>query len=123
MKFCGLVPWWLVLLLAPGDEPTVWVFLSPDGPDATPIFRQLEGRRVRTVLLVERYFGNREPSEAFLATVQVAGELRAFDEEGLKMARRLNIRRVPAVAVVRDDHAHLATGTKVNVQELLRCSR
>ena len=78
---------------------------------------------MRTVLLVERYFGDREPSEAFLATVQVAGDLRAFDEEGLRMARRLNIRRVPTVAVVRDDHAHVATGTKVNVLELLRCSR
>lgn len=116
--------WLVAVVLAMNtDEPTVWVFLSPDGPEATPIFKQLEGRRVRTVLLVERYFGSREPSDAFLATVQAAGELRAFDEEGLRMARRLNIRRVPAVAVLRDDHAHVATGTKVNVPELLRCSR
>ncbi|MBV8879832.1 MAG: hypothetical protein JO332_07715 [Planctomycetaceae bacterium] len=111
------------LLLAVSEEPTVWVFLSPEAPDATPIFRQLKGRRVRTVLLVERYFGDREPSEAFLATVQAAGELRPYDDEGLRMARRLGIRRVPAVAVVIGDHAHVASGTGVQVGELLRCSR
>jgi len=101
----------------------VWVFLTPDAPDPTPIYRQLRGRRVRSVLLVERYFGEREPSEAFLAAVQAAGELRPYDEEGLEMARRLRIRSVPAVAVVTGGHAHVATGTRVNVEELLRCSR
>lgn len=105
------------------EEPVVWVFVSPDAPDATGVFEQLKGRRVRAVLLVERYFGEREPAEAFLATVKAAGELRPYDEEGLAMARRLKIRRVPAVAVVRGDHAHVAAGTRVNVQELLRCSR
>lgn len=115
--------WVLAVLMAMGEEPTVWVFFSPDAPDATPIFRQLEGRRVRAVLLVERYFGEREPSEAFLAAVRAAGEVRAYDEEGLRMARRLKIRRVPAVAVVDGDHAHVAAGTRVQVKELLRCSR
>lgn len=113
----------MAMLLAMNEEPMVWVFLSPDAPDATPIFRQLKGRRVRTVLLVERYFGDRAPAEEFLASVQAAGELRPYDEEGLAMARRLGIRRVPAVAVVTGDHAHVAAGTRVNVQELLRCSR
>ena len=114
----------VVLLGAGGEEPpTVWVFLSPDAPDAAPLFKQLEGQRVRPVLLVERYFGSREPADAFLSTVQAAGDLRAFDEEGLRMARRWKIRRVPAVAVARGDRVHVAAGTKVNVQELLRCSR
>jgi hypothetical protein len=122
MNFVSFVPLWFFLLL-PAEEPTVWVFFSPDAPDATAIFRQLEGRRVRAVLLVERYFGEREPSEAFLATVRAAGEVRAYDEEGLRMARRLGIRRVPAVAVVDGDHAHVASGTGVRVQELLKCSR
>ena len=118
---------WLALALllgaGPGERPTVWVFFSPDGPDASPIFRQLEGERVRPVLLVERYFGTREPSDAFLATVRAAGEVRAFDEEGLRMARRLGVRRVPTVAAVTGDRAHVATGTGINVRELLRCSR
>jgi hypothetical protein len=118
--------WMLLALLLgarPVERPTVWVFFSPDGPDAAPIFRQLAGERVRPVLLAERYFGNREPSEAFLSTVQAAGDVRAFDEEGLRMARRLGIRRVPAVAAVGAGRAHVATGARVNVRELLACSR
>jgi hypothetical protein len=112
-----------VLMMVGEEEPTVWVFFSPDSPDAGGIFRQLKGNRVRAVLLVERYFGEREPSEAFMATLKEAGEVRAFDEEGLAMAKRLGIRRLPAVAVVRGDHAHVATGTRVDVKELLKCSR
>lgn len=107
---------------APG-EAEVWVFCSPDAPDASRIFAQLRGERVRAVLLVERYFGERAPSDAFLATVRAAGELRAYDEEGLRKARELGIRRLPAVAVVRGGRAHVAAGAGVDVQELLRCSR
>lgn len=112
-----------VLMAVAEEEPTVWVFFSPDSPDASGIFRQLKGRRVRAALLVERYFGEREPSEAFMATLQEAGEVRAFDEEALAMAKRLGIRRLPAVAVVRGDRAHVAMGTRVDVKELLKCSR
>lgn len=107
----------------PAEECTVWVFLSPDSPDASPIFAQLRGERVRAVLLVERYFGEREPAAAFLATVQAAGELRVVDEEGLRKARELGIRRLPAVAVVRGGRAQVAAGTGVDVKELLRCSK
>lgn len=105
------------------EEATVWVFVSPDCPEATGIFEQVKGERVRTVLLPERYFGAREPAAAFLATVQAAGEMRVVDEEGLKKARDLGVRRLPAVAVVRGGHAHVATGTGVDVRELLRCSK
>lgn len=112
-----------VLMALAEEEPTLWVFFSPDSPDASGVFRQLKGQRVRAVLLVERYFGEREPSEAFMATLKEAGEVRAFDEEGLAMAKRLGIRRLPAVAVVRGDHVHVATGTRVDVKELLKCSR
>jgi hypothetical protein len=112
-----------VLMAVAEEEPGVWVFFSPDSPEAAGIFRQLQGRPVRAVLLVERYFGDREPSEAFVATLQAAGEVRAFDEEGLAMAKRLGIRRLPAVAVVRSDHAHIASGSRVDVKGLLQCSR
>jgi hypothetical protein len=107
----------------PAEEPVVWVFCSPDSPDASRIFRELKGERVRAVLLVERYFGTREPSEAFLATIQAAGELRVVDEEGLRMARRLGIRRLPALAVVRGNRAHVSVGTQADVKELIRCSK
>ena len=104
------------------EETQVWVFCSPDAPDAARILAQLKGERVRPVLLVERYFGDRAPSEAFLSTVQAAGELRACDDEGLRKARELGIRRLPAVAVVRRGRAHVASGAGVDVRELLRCS-
>jgi hypothetical protein len=105
------------------EETTVWVFVSPDSPDATRILESAKGERVRTVLLTERYVGEREPAAAFLATVRAAGELRVVDEEGLRKAKQLGIRRLPAVAVVRGGRAHVATGTQVDAQELLRCSR
>jgi len=107
----------------PAEETTVWVFVSPDAPEASRILEAAKGERVRSVLLVERYVGEREPAAAFLATVQAAGELRVVDEEGLRKARQLGVRRLPAVAVVRGGRAHVATGTQVDVQELLRCSR
>jgi hypothetical protein len=105
------------------EDATVWVFVSPDSPDAGRILESAKGQRVRTVLLVERYFGEKEPAAAFLATVKAAGELRVVDEEGLRKAKQFGIRRLPAVAVVRGNRAHVATGTQVDVQELLRCSR
>ena len=107
----------------PLEETTVWVFVSPDSPDATRILEGAKGERVRTVLLVERYVGEREPGAAFLATVRAAGEMRVVDEEGLRKARQLGIRRLPAVAVVRGGRAHVAAGAQVDVQEMLRCSK
>ena len=108
---------------AAAEEPTVWVFVSPDSPDGGRILESTKGQRMRTVLLVERYFGEKEPGAAFLATVKAAGELQVVDEEGLRKAKQLGIRRLPAVAVVRGSRAHVATGTQVHVQELLRCSK
>ena len=107
----------------PAGESTVWVFLSPDSPEASRIFESLKGERVRTVLLVERYFGEREPAAAFLQSVRAAGELRVVDEEGLRKAKELGVRRLPAVAVVSGGRAHLGSGSRVDTKELLRCSR
>lgn len=107
----------------PGEERTVWVFLSPDSPDASGVYESLKGERVRTVLLVERYFGEREPAAAFVETIKAAGELQVVDEEGLRKARELGVRRLPAVAVLRGGRAHVAAGTRADVKELLRCSR
>lgn len=108
---------------APAEPATVWVFLSPDSPDATRIFEALRGERVRPALLVERYLGAREPAEAFLSTLKVSGELRVLDEEALREAKRWRIRRLPAVAVVRGSHAHVGSGADLDVKELLRCSK
>lgn len=109
--------------LSPLSETEAWVFFSPDSPDASPLFAGLRGVRVRPVLLVERYRGTREPSAAFLSTLKAAGEVRVVDEEGLREARRLGLRELPAIAVRRGGRTHVATGNRVDVQELLRCTR
>lgn len=120
MRFMAVVA---LTMGVPSEECTVWVFVSPDSPEAAGIYGALKGERVRTVLLVERYFGEREPAGAFLETVKAAGEMRVVDDEGLRKARELGVRRLPAVAVVRGGRAHVASGTRVDVKELLRCSR
>ena len=121
MKYMAVI---VMSLGAPAaEEATVWVFFSPDSPEAARIFEQVKGERVRTVMLAERYFGAREPAEPFLATLQASGEVRVVDEEGLQKARELGIRRLPAVAVVRGGRAHVAAGSGTDVRELLRCSK
>lgn len=121
MKYAALLA--LSLGSSAAEERTVWVFFSPESPEAARILEQVKGERVRTVLLVERYFGEREPAAPFLASIQAAGEVRVVDEEGVKKARELGIRRLPAVAVVRGGHAHVAAGSGTDVRELLRCSK
>ena len=114
-----------MLMMGAGDEPQAWVFFSPDSPDASRLFSELRaaGLRVRPVLLTERYFGAREPGEAFLATLKASGETRVVDEEGLKEAERLRIRELPAAAVRRGTRTHVASGTALDVRELLQCSK
>lgn len=108
----------------PAEDPEIWVFFSPDSPDASGIFRSLEGRaRVRPVLLVERYFGAGEPREAFLSAVAAAGrEIGVVDEEGLREAERLGIAELPAVAVKAGGRVHLASGSRLDAKEVLRCA-
>lgn len=105
------------------EEPEIWVFFSPDSPDASRLLADLRGMQVRPVLLAERYAGAREPSPAFLETVKAAGEVRVVDEEGLREAVRLNLSELPAVAVRRRGRTHVASGNRIDVREVLRCSR
>ncbi len=111
------------LVAGPAEEPLVWVFFSPGSPDASRLFADLRGRPVRPVLLVERYFGGGEPSEAFLATGRAAGrEIRVVDEEGLREAERLGIAELPAVAVKAGGRVHVASGSRLDVKEVLKCA-
>jgi len=118
---------WLLALAVLGSgegEPDAWVFFSADSPDASGLFKALEGRAVRAVFLPERFRGpEREPSAGFLATIAAAGEVRVVDEEGLALARTLGVRELPAVAVRRGGRLHLASGAEAPVKELLACSR
>ena len=114
-----------VLAMGASDEPEAWVFFSPDSPEASGLFAGLKalGVNARPVLLAERYLGTREPAAAFLATLQAAGEVPVFDEEGLRLAERLGIAELPAVAVRRGKRTHVACGARVDLKELLACSR
>jgi hypothetical protein len=107
----------------PSADPVVWVFFSPDSPDATRIFEQLRGRRVRPVLLVGRYIGDREPSEGFLATLRASGEVRVADDEGLREAERLGLRELPSIAWRQGGKDHVAAGQDLHVEEVIRCRR
>ena len=107
------------------EEPEAWVFFSPDSPDASRLFAGLKaaGVKAQPVLLAERYLGTREPAPVFLATLEAAGEVRVFDEEGLRRAERLGISELPAVAVRRGARTHVACGAQADVKELLSCLR
>lgn len=113
-----------LLLLGSSGEPEAWIFFSPDSPDASPLFAQAArlGLKARPVLLTERYFGAREPAEAFVATLQASGEVRVVDDEGLREAERAGVRDLPAVLIRRGKRLHRASGTRIDLQELLRCS-
>ena len=112
-------------VMGASDEPEARVFFSPDSPDASRLFANLKslGIRARPVLLTERYFGSREPGEAWIATLEASGEVRVVDEEGLREAERLGIRELPAVAVRRGSRTHVASGAGIDVKELLSCSK
>lgn len=112
----------LMAAMAVSDsEEEIWVFFSPDSPDASRIFEQLRGHAVRPALIVERYFGRAAPAADFLSTLRVAGEVRVVDEEALREAERLGIRELPAVAVRRGGRVHVASGSRVDLKELLQC--
>ena len=113
----------VVLAIGPVEEPVVWIFFSPDAPDASGLFEQAKGLRTRPVFVTERYFGAREPSAGFLSTLRVSGEVAVVDEEGLREAKRLRLRELPAVAVTRGRTTHVAYGSRVSIEELLRCAR
>lgn len=113
-----------LLLLGAAREPEAWIFFSPDSPDASGLFAEARrlGLRVRAVMLTARYRGAREPAEAFVATLQVSGEVLVVDAEGLRLAERLGIRDLPALVLRRGKRTHVACGARVRVEELLTCS-
>jgi hypothetical protein len=46
-----------------------------------------------------------------------------FDEEGLGLAERWEVRNVPAFVLVRAGHAHRTAGSSGNLEQLWECSR
>ena len=113
----------LVLVVSVEERPVIHVFFSPESPDASALFKQLEVHDVRPVLLVESYRGPSRPKKGFLRTVRVSGDVLGVDEEGLREAERLGITSLPAVAVTYGGRTHVAVGTDIDIEELLKCSR
>jgi hypothetical protein len=106
-----------------GADADAWVFFSPDSPGAAALFEGLQGVRVRSVLVAERFIGRAAPRPEFLSTLRSAGTVPVIDEEGLALAERLGIRELPAAAVRRNGAWHVASGSSADVKELLSCAR
>ncbi len=105
----------------PASEPdpaVLYFFFTPDTPDLAAAARAVRasGARVRPVLLADRFRGW---PDGFAAALPDLGELALVDEEGLALARRLRISRTPCFVVGR----HVAYGSKVDLKEMLTCSR
>ena len=120
------------------DSPTLYFFFAPAAPGsvegakrAVLFIKEAKGRvRLRPVLLVQDFkgIGKLEESSPFYKTLkelQSLGTLNMplFDEEGLGLALRWEIRSVPAFVLVSRGNAHRALGPRVNLEELLECDR
>lgn len=107
---------------APLPARGLYLFFSQDSPglsDAARAAREA-GLPVRPVFLPTRFEGW---SDAFLRAVADLGEFAVVDEEGLALARRLGLRRTPALVLVDDRGIHVATGHRSDPKELFECSR
>ncbi len=85
--------------------------------------------RIKPVFLVEDFGSIANPSAEFAAGIRelryAVGQdfaLPIYDEDGLALARRLKLDRLPAYALLVNGHrAFVACGTRVNLEELLQC--
>ncbi|MBI2932491.1 MAG: hypothetical protein HYY16_12635 [Planctomycetes bacterium] len=114
-------------------ETTAFVFFSLQSPIDARVVEELRRDRqlrIRHVLLVQDYDGIRgEPSKELAESIKALQKqaglefgLQLYDPDGLAWADRLDIARLPAVAIVRGTHAHVAYGTNPKIQELVRCA-
>ncbi len=116
----------------------IHLFFSPDAPPSQRIITQfrkhLSGRRdlrLRLTLLVRDFrLLEVEPSTDFQAAVKALRDLVGpefglllYDEEGLELARKLGLARLPAVVVNRGRRYHVAYGSDPDLEALLRCQR
>src|SRR5260221_6536319 len=122
-----------------GDDPSIlYFFLSPSATGGAEAARRAaefvkgtNGRvRLRPVLLVQDFksVGKVEEASPLYKTIkelQTLGtlDIPLYDEEGLDLAVRWEIRSVPTFVLVRRGQAHRALGPKVKVEELLECNR
>ena len=100
----------------------LYLFLSTSSPGFDRVAQGLGDRPVRVVFLPMDF--GAELSDEFLDGVKALGrEFAVVDDEGLAIARRFGIRRTPSLVRVHQGHVHVASGSKLNVKEVLECSR
>ena len=116
--------------------PTLYYFFSPaaagsvDGAKRVVEFvKARQGRvRFRPVMLLEDFSVIRKVEESSplykaLKELQALGplDLPLYDEEGLELAERWEVKCTPAFVLVAGGRAHRAQGSVVKVEELLEC--
>jgi len=119
-------------------EPRLSIFFSPQAAltaeavgrikKALAANKQLQ---LRPVLLVEDFKQlEAAPSADFRTTVNSLREivgpefgLQLYDEQGLEMAARLGIARLPAIVVEHGRRVHVAYGANPDIAALLRCAK
>jgi hypothetical protein len=127
---------------SPSPEPgecTLYFFFAPDSPGQAELAREVvddvvarKGKiRLRTVLLVPDFgaLGRLRDGCPFARTLGELArlspgrplDLGIFDEEGLALARRWSLARLPALVLVEGGTAHVATGSGTRLQPLEDC--
>ncbi len=115
----------LILVAAAQERPTppdgLYLFFAPDSPGLDRIARDLAGTAVRPVFLGAPHD---DVPESFLAFSKALGrDYPVVDEEGLAQARKLGVSRTPCLVRVHRGRVHKAAGSRLNVKEVLECSR
>ena len=100
----------------------LYFFFAPDSPGIESIADGLAKTPARPVLLVSSFKG--ELPQPFLDAAKALGrDFAVVDEEGLALARKFGVARLPCVVRVHDGRVHMAAGSKLNLKEVLECSR
>ncbi len=117
-------------------ERVLYLFLSGEGAGeaeaarrATELVRGLRGSiRLRPVLLMSDFATLRKSDEtsALFQTVKALGALGqldvpVYDEEGLAVAERWGVNRVPTFVLASPSQIHMVTGARVDLGSLLEC--
>ena len=114
------------------------LFFSPDAPPSKQTitgFRKIQaskpGMELDLHLLVADFSSlSSAPSETFQAAVKTLREtgdskfgISIFDEEGLRLAAKYGLSRLPAAVFEQGGRAHIAYGSDPDLEELLKCRK
>ncbi len=106
----------------PPAEPALYFFFSPDTPGLDDAVRRARasGVALRPVLLATNY---KDWTASFATAAGELGDVAMMDEDGLALARRFGVTRTPCFVHVTARGVHRATGSRVDLKELLSCGR